>query len=85
MTNLHSSTFRESVTANLDHVYLDYQSHYSTNVIKLLSEFYYSQSTHCRELDLTNHRTKSAILSNKQTRQESRLTWVDLNLKNGVY
>ncbi len=36
--------------------------------------------------NLTNHKAKSAIfLTNKQTRQESRLTSVDLNLKNGVY
>ncbi len=35
--------------------------------------------------DLTNHNAKSAILSNKQTRQESRLMSVDLNLKNCVY
>ncbi len=33
----------------------------------------------------TNHNAKSAILSNKQTRQESRLTSVDLNLKKCVY
>ncbi len=31
--------------------------------------------------DLTNHNVVSTILSDKQTRQESRLTWVDLNLK----
>ncbi len=35
--------------------------------------------------DLTNHNAKSAILSDKQSRQESRLTSRDLNLKIGVY
>ncbi len=35
--------------------------------------------------DLTNHKTESAILSGTQTRQESRLTLVDLSLKNSVY
>ncbi len=35
--------------------------------------------------DLTNHNSESAILSVKQTRKESRLTSVDLNLKNGMY
>ncbi len=34
--------------------------------------------------DLTNHKAESTILSDKQTRQESRLTLVDLNLKKGV-
>ncbi len=35
--------------------------------------------------DLTNHNTESAILSDKQTRQERRLILVDLSLKNSVY
>ncbi len=35
--------------------------------------------------DLTNHNGESAILSDKQTGQESRLMLVDLNLINSVY
>ncbi len=35
--------------------------------------------------NLINDQAESAILSDKQTRQESRLMSVDLNLKNGVY
>lgn len=35
--------------------------------------------------DLTNHNAKSAILFDKQTRQESRLPLVDINLKNGLH
>ncbi len=35
--------------------------------------------------DLTNHNDKSAILPDKQIRQDSRLTSVDLNLKMFVY
>ncbi len=31
--------------------------------------------------DLTNHNTESTVLSNKQIRQESRLTSLDLNVK----
>ncbi len=35
--------------------------------------------------DLTNFKTDSTILPDKQSRQEIRLTLVDLNLKNGAY
>ncbi len=35
--------------------------------------------------DLSNHNTKSTILPDKQTRQESKLMWVDLNLNHFVY
>lgn len=37
------------------------------------------------QLTLSRELAESAILSDKQIRHESRLTLVDLNLKNGVY
>lgn len=39
-TKVHGSTIGEGITVNLDHVYLDSQSHYNTDIIELLSELY---------------------------------------------